>query len=385
MIENDEKAMKKKDKRITESCNEVNQMLILVTGASGFVGEYLCRALHEQKHSIRILSRKNSDLSFLKGVPFEVCQGDITDPASVELASKGVQVVFHLASYIGYHKKERALMEKVNVFGTEVVARACLNNNARLILVSSMAAIGANHSEHETPLTEDASFDYFLKLNLGYYVTKWKAEQSVLKMFKDEGLDVVIVNPTNIYGPGDARKSSRSTQVKVALGKFPFYTYGGVNVVHVESVVQGMLLALEKGRKGERYILGGENLTLYQMFDIIAKEGGNKTPWICLPHALNLFLGVIGVVPYEKICVADMFFWYSSEKAKKELGYNPKSATLALQDSVKWMKKEYANDPKKSKLFGRQANPSLKFVLQALGAAGFLFLLLGYLLRRGRN
>eukprot|EP00475_Leptophrys_vorax_P039711 TRINITY_DN7215_c0_g1_i1.p1 TRINITY_DN7215_c0_g1~~TRINITY_DN7215_c0_g1_i1.p1 ORF type:complete len:364 (+),score=94.60 TRINITY_DN7215_c0_g1_i1:27-1118(+) len=360
-------------------------MLVLVTGASGFVGEHLCRALHEQNHSIRVLCRKSSDLTFLKGIDVEVFHGDVTDPQSVEIAAKGAQVVFHLASYIGYHKREKAIMEKVNVLGTGVVARAALNNNSRLIHVSSMAAVGANHFENDTPLNENANFDFFLKLGLGYHTSKWRSEQVVIKMFQEEGLDVVIVNPTNIYGPGDARKSSRSTQVKVALGRFPFYTNGGLNVIHVKSVVDGILLAVEKGRKGERYILGGENLTLRQVFETIAREGGNKTPWICLPHVLNLFLGIIGVVPYEKICVAHMFFWYTCEKAKRELGFVPMSGRQALIDSVRWMKDDFAkNNPEKFKRFNRGTDPSLKFILQVFGVFGFLAFASLVLYRRSR-
>jgi dihydroflavonol-4-reductase len=349
---------------------------VLVTGATGFVGEFLCHKLSQLGYLIRILTRKSSDLSGISQLHPQIVQGDVTDANAVDQAVKGVDAVFHLAGVIGYLKSERDVMEKVNVLGTEIVARACLNANARLVLVSSMAAVGANKNSSDKLLDENSSFEYFLKLDLGYYVTKWKAEQVVLKMHKEEGLDVLIVNPTNIYGEGDAKKSSRGTQVKVALGRFPFYTNGGVNVVHVDDVVSGMILALDKGKAGQRYIIGGENLTLYQLFKHIAEEGGNKTPWICLPHFLNLFLGLIGVVPYEKICVADMYFWYSSEKAVNELGYSSKPAQVALSDSVKWMRKNFPVE--KQKYFDKRSNPSLKFALKTLGGISALFLLILY-------
>ena len=159
----------------------------------------------------------------------------------------------------------------------------------------------------------------------------------------------MIVNPSTIYGSGDAKKGSRSVQVKVAQGKFPFYTYGGASIVGVEDVVDGIMQAWEKGRSGERYILSYENWTVQKLFSTIADEAGAKRPAYGLPTSLlrNLGaagdkflrpLGLKGPITRENAWTSTMYHWFDNSKARRELGFNPKPANEAIRKSVQWMK-----------------------------------------------
>jgi len=315
-----------------------------VTGGAGFIGEALCRRLVESKEydCVVALARK-MPTEPLPGVDYVL--GDVTDFNSVRLLTRQARAVFHLASIIKYSKKDRAEMDAVNVKGTENVARACIENQVSvMVLVSSMAAIGANDSESDPPLEEDSRFT-LSHLNLGYFETKRAAEQVLFQLCEEFTSNLstrfVIVNPTNVYGAGDALKDSRSTQLKTAQGRFPFYSSGGVNIVHIGDVVDGIILAEKKGKHLQRYILGGDNIKIKDLLAIVAREGGSSPPWIWLPTIFMMALGWFGVLPYEKVRVASMYFWYSSAKAKRDLGYEPKPAEFALKESVAWMKKHF--------------------------------------------
>eukprot|EP00455_Lapot_gusevi_P034226 TRINITY_DN3766_c0_g1_i5.p1 TRINITY_DN3766_c0_g1~~TRINITY_DN3766_c0_g1_i5.p1 ORF type:complete len:212 (-),score=41.89 TRINITY_DN3766_c0_g1_i5:12-647(-) len=174
--------------------------------------------------------------------------------------------------------------------------------------------------------------------NLGYFETKRKAEMLVLEYVRKGLVDAVILNPSNVYGAGDAAKTSRSTQIKVAAGRMPFYTGGGINIVRVQDVVAGFLLAWNRGRSGERYILGGDNISVKELLTLYAEAGKVRAPFLQLPTFLLLAAGSLGFLPYEKIRPAQMYLWYDCSKAKRELGFDPKPARVAVQESVEWMK-----------------------------------------------
>jgi dihydroflavonol-4-reductase len=169
-------------------------------------------------------------------------------------------------------------------------------------------------------------------------------------------LNAVMINPSTIYGAGDAKKGSRGTQLKVARAKFPFYTAGGVSVVAVEDVVDAIISAWKRGRSGERYIISGENLTIKQLFTEIAQAAGVKPPSIFLPTPIVKLLGKIGdlmesfgskgPINSENAWTSTLYHWFDSSKAKKELGLNPKSASYAIGQSVAWMKQNGYLDKK---------------------------------------
>lgn len=267
-------------------------MKALVTGATGFVGSWLTRELCQRGFDVRIICRNPHSVADWADFPVEIVAGDVTQPDSLASACQGVHSVFHLAGVVGYSRAMRAVMEKVNVEGTRNMVQAALDQNVqRFIHMSSVVAVGASFDGK--PLNEDSPFNVG-HLNLGYFETKRKAEELVRLAVNENGLNAVMLNPSTIYGPGDAKKGSRNTQVKVAKGKFPFYTSGGVSIISVEEIVSGVLAAWEKGRTGERYILSGENITIKELFQIIASEAGVKPPGVYLPNPVVHALGKLG-------------------------------------------------------------------------------------------
>lgn len=321
-------------------------MKVIVTGANGFLGSWLTKRLLAEGHEVSALVRKTSDLSELADVKPNYIYGDINNFESIEAAFKDNEIVFHLAGAIAYKKSERSLMEKVNVQGTKNVIAACANLGIpQLLHLSSVVAVGA--SFEPKVLTETSNYNIH-HLNLGYFETKHEAEKLVMAAVKENSIRAVCVNPSTIYGAGDAKKGSRKTQVKVAAGRFPFYTNGGVNVVAVEDVVEGILLACQKGKNGERYILSSQNMTIKSLFEKIADLAGVDAPKILMPnwglHCLGSLgdlltsVGLKGGLSRENAYTASMFHWFDSAKAQKDLGFRPTSSDFAIERSVRWMK-----------------------------------------------
>lgn len=320
-------------------------MAVLVTGATGFVGTWLVRRLIEQGERVHVLHRRSSNLGELTGLDFVSAIGDVTDAESVRKACQDVETVFHLAGVVGYSRAMRSLMESVNVEGTRHVAEALRGTGKRLIYMSSVVAVGA--SIEPKALNEESPYTVG-PLNLGYFETKKKAEDLVMDFCNRGELNATMVNPSTIYGPGDAKKGSRKTQIKVAQGKFPFYTSGGVSVVSVHDVVDAVLAARTKGRVGHRYILSGENMTIHDLFNRIASLAGVPAPWLHLPNPVVRSIGFVGDI-FEKLgkkgpltsenaWTSILFHWFDCSKAKAELGFNPRPAQQALSESVEWMK-----------------------------------------------
>jgi dihydroflavonol-4-reductase len=316
----------------------------LVTGANGFLGSWIVRGLLKKNWDVRILHRPHSDLSSLKDLPYEAYLGDITDIESLKKSTANVDAVFHAAGLVSYHHQEHDKMEKVNVEGTANVVNACsMNKVPRLIHTSSIVAIGA--SEDKTIMDENSPYN-LSKYNLGYYETKKRAEEIVIAACKKNQINAVVVNPSTMFGPGDAVKSSRAKYLNVAKGKFPYYPSGGVNILDVEDAVDGHIAAFEKGRNGERYILGAENILIKELFDMFAKAAGAPLPNKKISRPLLRTIYYAGKImsdlhlpvqfPFESAVIGSLYHWYSNEKAKRELGFNPRSAKSSVQRSVEW-------------------------------------------------
>lgn len=320
-------------------------MAVLVTGATGFVGGWLVKALLEKGEHVHVLHRQSSSLEELEGLTFTSKIGDVTDSESVNSACQGVDTVFHLAGLVGYSRALRPAMQSVNVDGTQNVVYAVQKTGAKLVYMSSVVAIGASFDRK--PLNEDSPYTIG-KLNLGYFETKKAAEDLVIAACRSGKIQAVILNPSTIYGAADAKKGSRKTQIKVAQGKFPFYTSGGASIVSVHDVVSATLKAREAGKNGERYILCGENLTIKDLFGRIAKIAGVKPPPIYLPNGVVHTLGKVGdalekigrkgPVNGETAWTSTLYHWFDHSKATRQLGFNPRPAQEALQESVGWMK-----------------------------------------------
>lgn len=322
-------------------------MKVLVTGATGFVGQWLVDSLLRDGVEVRSIRRKSSAPAEPLRPGLETVWGDITDEESVLKATDGVDSVFHVAGVVAYSRAQRQLMEAVNVDGTRHVVNACLQKNVRrLVHVSSVMAVGASF-DGKVPLNEESPFN-LSHLNLGYAETKRMGEAIVLREAKAGRLDAVVVNPGVIYGSGDALKGSRSVQIKVAQGRLPFFTNGGVSVIAIEDLVSSTLAAWNRGRSGERYILSGENLTIRDLFRLIAEAAGVEPPKMLLPNLVARGLGTIGdqlekidlkgPLNSERAWTAILYHWFDNSKAKKELGLNPRPAALAIKNSVAWMK-----------------------------------------------
>lgn len=315
---------------------------VIVTGANGFLGSNLCKKLIDRGYDVSVIVRKNSDVTELKGLKLNYFYGDVTDINSLKEAFKGHDYVLHLAGLISYKKYDREKMHLINVVGTENVIHACISTGIeKLLHLSSVVTVGSSFLPH----IHNEKSEYKIKdLDLGYFETKLEAEKKVMAASQLKSLFTVCVNPSTIYGFADAKKGSRSNQIKVAQGKLPFYTAGGVNVVSVDDVTDGIILALEKGSNGERYILANENITIKELFQMIAKSAGKPAPEKYLPTFLLHIAGWIGDrlkkgLSSENAYTASMYHWFDNSKAKRELGFAPKkSAQQAIDDSVSWMK-----------------------------------------------
>ncbi len=321
-------------------------MKVIVTGANGFLGAWLTGRLLAEGHDVTALVRKNSDLSELEKQKPRFAYGDVTDKKSLREAFKAQDIVFHLAGVVAYKKSSRPLMDEVNVNGTRNVVEVCeeLSTN-QLLHVSSVVAIGASFR----PVVLNENSPYRISdLNLGYFETKKIAEEIVIAAAREKRINAVCVNPATIYGFGDAKKGSRKTQIKVARHEFPFYTSGGINVVAVEDVIEGILLAVKHGKSAERYILANQNMTIKELFTKISNFAGVKPPLFYMPNAILHSLGAAGDfferfnlnigVSSENSYTASMFHWFDSGKAQNEINFKPTSADLALENSVRWMK-----------------------------------------------
>jgi dihydroflavonol-4-reductase len=317
-----------------------------VTGATGFIGSWLVRHLVEKSHSVSILSRRHELPTEFRGLPVKVVTGDLDKLDLLKSAFSGSDAVFHLAGFIAYKKNDIPEMEKTNVVGTQNVVDAVLAaKTPRLIHMSTVNAIGA--SLNQAVLNEASEYN-LSKYNFGYSQTKLAAEKIVMTACREKNLNAVVVNPSNVYGYGDAKKGSRSTQLKVARGKFPFYTSGGVSIANVHDVVAATVTAYQKGRTGERYILGGENITIEEMFRLIATAAGVKPPSFKLPNEAVKILGYLGdgletlnlkgPINSATAFLSLMFHWFDSSKAQKELDYRVTPAKISIEQSVAYMR-----------------------------------------------
>ena len=325
-------------------------MKILVTGATGFLGAHLLKKLVEKGHQIRILKEESAPLDLIKDLVennnIEIIAGDIRKLETVRKAVKGCENVFHLVGIISYWSKFDSLQYDVNVKGTKNIVKACLENNTkRLVYVSSTTAVG---TENKGKLATEETLYNLFPLRISYCDTKFLAEQEVYKGIA-KGLDAVILCPGSMYGEGDARKIKTDFTFSF---KFPIsliYINGGIAVVDVEDVAEGMVRALERGKKGERYLLVSENLSFYDIRKIIATALGKKTPFICLPNWFLLPLSylflciskITGKKPKLTPEIARMnrvHLYFSNQKAKRELGMRFKPFKESIQKAVEWYK-----------------------------------------------
>lgn len=320
-------------------------MKALITGGAGFLGQKLARALLNEGHEVRLLLRNNKAIA--DDLKVSTAIGDLSDPVSLERACEGIDWVFHAAGLISYNPNKAELMRETNVVGTANIARAALRQKVkRFVHTSSTAAIGVNEDPHAV-LNEDSPFNA-RKLGLAYFDTKFDAERELLKA-AEKGLDAVIVNPGSLLGPGDTRRFEKGYAGLVYKYNPPVLFHGGINFVDIDDVVRGHLLALQKGRTGERYILGGENLSFGELIIRINAIIGRPAPKHYVPvvlmgamaNALRV-LNAVGIdIHMTPELVRQVCSWYlfvDSSKAERELGYKPHRIDRAVAGTIDWLK-----------------------------------------------
>jgi dihydroflavonol-4-reductase len=313
-------------------------MRVLVTGASGFVGAHVARRLAERGDEVVGLSRS---VPPPEARVAEHVAADLLDVEALRRAVDGCDAVVHVAALYAYDRRDAARMEAVNVEGTRAVLEAA--GERRVVVTSSSATCGPVPGRPATE--EDSPPDW--ELQVPYKRTKLAAERVALER-AGAGGDVVIVNPTTVVGPGDRRPTPSGKMVRdVATGKIKGYMRGGgINVVAVDDVAAGHVLALERGRAGERYILGGEDLPLREAFALIARAAGRRPPRIPVPYALALAAAHAAALAsrvtrrepellvLDEVRLARLPLYFSSDKAREELGYQPRPAAQALEEAV---------------------------------------------------
>ncbi|MFV1968807.1 MAG: NAD-dependent epimerase/dehydratase family protein, partial [Pirellulaceae bacterium] len=246
---------------------------VLVTGATGLLGNNVARLLLARGAAVRVLIRNGSDRRSVDGLDVEIANGDICDPASVREACEGTRAIVHAAAYVQIGRSQLALHRQTNVAGTRSLARAARDAGARLVHVSSVDALGLGSEEdpadEETPLSKPAS--------CAYVISKREAEQVVLEEV-NQGLDAVIVNPGFMLGPWDWKPSSGRMLLEVAHGRGWFAPQGNCSVCDVRDVAAGIIAAMERGLTRRQYILAGENLTYLQAWRLFAEVSDARRP-----------------------------------------------------------------------------------------------------------
>ncbi len=326
-------------------------MTTLVTGATGFVGSAVARRLIEAGHSVRVLVRAGSDRRNLEGLPVEIVEGDLRERATLDAAVAGCQGLFHVAADYRLWARHPEEFYENNVGGTVNMIRAAADAGVeRMVYTSSVATLGSNAdgtpADETTPSRPEDMIGHYKR-------SKYLAEAEVRRITEEEVLPLVIVNPSTPIGPRDIKPTPTGRMIlDAAAGRMPAYVDTGLNVVHVDDVADGHLLAYERGRRGERYILGGENLTLQQILAEVARLCGRRPPRLKLPHGAvmpvawlsellaraHLIETPLATVDGVRMARKRMFF--SSDKAREQLGYEPGPATGAIADAIEWFRAE---------------------------------------------
>jgi dihydroflavonol-4-reductase len=322
-------------------------MKALVTGATGFVGAAIAKALIASGWQVRVLARAGSDRGNLQQLAAQVVEGDLNDPGSLEIALEGCSALFHAAADYRLGARDPKPLYLTNVEGTRNILSAARKAGVqRTVYTSSVATIGiptdGRPGEERSPVA--------LSDMIGHYKRSKYLAEEVAREAARTGMSVVIVNPSTPVGPGDIKPTPTGQLVlDAALGRMPAYVDTGLNIVHVDDVAAGHLLAFERGKTGERYILGGEDMTLRTILEQIARLVGRKPPSIRLPYAAVLPIAYVaeafakvsgrsGRVTVEGVRMSRKRMFFSSARAATELGYRWRPPLEAFEDALRWFR-----------------------------------------------
>ena len=322
--------------------------MVLITGASGFVGAAVARCLIHAGYSVRALVRPTSPRGNVADLPIEIAEGDLLDAPSLQRAMQKVRYVFHVAADYRLWAREPDAIVRANVEGTRAVMQAALRAGVeRIVHTSSVATLkplpDGQPSDETHPLEPEAAVG-------AYKYSKVLAERAVAAMVEREKLPAVIVNPSTPIGAGDIRPTPTGRLiVEAAAGRMPAYIETGLNFVHVDDVAAGQLAALQRGRIGERYVLGGQNVLLRDMLVDIARQVGRRPPKVRLPRRLMFPLAygaeavayITGREPFlttTGLRLAKDRMFFSSAKAERELDYRARPYAEAVAEAIGWFR-----------------------------------------------
>jgi len=322
-------------------------MKVFVTGATGFIGASLVRELLKEGYRVRALARPNSDRRNLKGLDLEICEGDLRDRKSLEEGMKGCDILFHAAADYRLWTRKPAVMYEINVDGTRNILEAALSQGvSRVVYTSSVGTLGNPGNgiagDETTPVTLADMAGHYKK-------SKFLAEREA-ESFLKRGLPLVIVNPSTPVGMLDIKPTPTGRIIVDFLNrKMPAYLDTGLNIIDVEDCARGHVLAAVKGRIGEKYILGNENLTLQRIFAMLEEITGLPAPRVKLPYTPILIAAYINegisrctgkepLIPLAGVQMARKFMFFDATKAVRELGLPQRSAGEALRKAVTWFR-----------------------------------------------
>jgi dihydroflavonol-4-reductase len=322
--------------------------MILVTGASGFIGSAVARHLLQAGEQVRVLVRSTSSRVNLADPKLDIAQGDLHDAGSLERAMRNVRVLFHVAADYRLWARDDNEIIKTNVEGTRALMNAAKRADVeRIVYTSSVATLKARPNGAPS----DETFPLDAKSAIGAYkYSKVVAERMVEEMVAEQNLPAVIVNPSTPIGPGDVRPTPTGRIiVEAASGRMPGFVDTGLNLVHVDDVAAGHMAAWHKGRIGERYILGGQDVLLGDMLAAIARFVGRKPPKLRIPRrlifpiaygaeAIAHFTGKEPFVTTTGLKLAKDRMFFTSAKAERELGYRARPYTEAIADAITWFR-----------------------------------------------
>ncbi len=321
-------------------------MTTLVTGGTGFVGSAVVRRLLAAGETVRVLTRANADRRNLEGLAVEIATGDLLDRVSLRAALSDCDALFHVAADYRLWVPDPGRLYRTNVEATKSLMQAAAEAGVgRIVHTSSVAVLATARdgrpSDEATPVDVDDMIGHYKR-------SKYLAEEAVRAMVAEDGLPAVIVNPSMPVGPRDIKPTPTGRMiVEAACGRMPAFVDTGLNIVHVDDVADGHLLAFQKGAVGERYILGGQNVMLGELLTAIAGLRGRRPPRLRLPHgmimpiahaaeALSRVSGREPFVTVDGVRMARKIMFYSSAKAERELGYRSRPLQEALRDALAW-------------------------------------------------
>ncbi|HEX3951289.1 MAG TPA: hopanoid-associated sugar epimerase [Steroidobacteraceae bacterium] len=321
-------------------------MKALVTGATGFVGAAVARALLGRQWRVRALARLGSERRNLRGLDVEVCEGDLGDIGSLQRAAEGCEALFHVAADYRLGAPDPAQLYRTNVEGTRNVLDAAQRSGVqRVVYTSSVATIGipadGTPGDERSPNSIDNMIGHYKR-------SKYLAEEVAREA--RAGVSVITVSPSTPVGPGDVKPTPTGQLVlDAAAGRMPAYVDTGLNIVHVDDVANGHLLAYERGKPGERYILGGQDMSLREILGVIAALVGRTPPRLRLPYGVVLPIahlaeviaklsGRSGRITLEGVRMSRKRMFFSSAKAVRELGYSARPAVQAFEDAIRWFR-----------------------------------------------